>query len=455
MADVSTTSERYKELEEIRALPRALMSGTKAMREAGEKFTPKHPAEERSSYNVRILSTTLFNAFSDTVKKQAGKMFASQIILNEDVPDEIKPILSNIDGQGRNFTTFFYDAFKDAMVDGISFIYVDFPVIKKENSEFVTKLDLNLQGARPNTILINACNLISAKGANVNGNHFLTEARIRESVITEKDEYTNKEIEQIRVLKIGSWEIWRNSSETKAVTGWTLYDEGNSGLNYIPLVPVYTNRVGFFEGEPPLLPLAELNLAHWLSSSEQARALTMARFDMLFMAGVEESDKINKVAPNVILKASNPQAKCNNIGTSGAGIEQGRLDIEGIEKRMETAGMTVRVESATGSTATAAKINSEDSDNALMALAESNEVTGNRIMQIFGDYLNINAGTININVKSGQRKPDGSNEDIAKIYLAGLISKELALNELIRRNFLDEELDIEEEIGRSFEQSID
>jgi len=53
---------------------------------------------------------------------------------------------------------------------------------------------------------------------------------------------------------------------------------------------------------------------------------------------------------------------------TGAGIKAGFDDLAAIEKRMEQASMTVRVENAGRVTATAAAINSEDANAGLKAI---------------------------------------------------------------------------------------
>ena len=458
---ISTQSSRQEELEETRQLPRALMGGTKKMIEMGDKLTPQHPAEKNPDYKLRLTSTTLYNGFKDTVKKMVGKVFQKPIIINEDVPPQIKDLLENIDGQGRNLTSFASDSFKDAMVDGINFIYVDFPRVQSNEQGFATALDQQLQGARPSAIIINAENLIGFKADNINGIYQLTEVRIMEMVSSQdpNDEYIEKSIEQIRLLQRGYFEIWRKSEKQTANDEWVLFDQGNTSLDYIPIVPVYTNRVGFFEGEPPLLPLAELNLEHWISSGEQRSALTLARFAMIILTGVEKNadgtKNIKTVSPRQIIEISSPNAKWGKVETAGDGITQGFVDIENIEKRMQHCGMTVRVQTPTGITATAAQIDSEDSDSALMAAATALEGSINSVLEIFADYMGLpSGGTVKVNTHFAAKKPEGSVEDVLKIQLAGNITREEANIEFKRRNVLREDLDVDEVLQKVNDEDI-
>lgn len=119
---IAKRSKRAEELHDKCDLPRALMGGTAEMVEEGREFLPQHPAESDAAYEVRLKGTTLYNGFADTVKKMAGKVFAEPVEVNSDVPPQIEQLLANIDGAGRDITAFSLDAFKEALVDGISFL---------------------------------------------------------------------------------------------------------------------------------------------------------------------------------------------------------------------------------------------------------------------------------------------------------------------------------------------
>ena len=148
MAEVDTKTGICAFYSEQRVLPRTLMKGTGGMVEAGEEFTPRHPAEDEATYKIRLKGTTLFNAFEDAVKSMSGKVLAKDVVLEDDTPEVIVEYAKNIDGQGRNLTAFALDAFREAMVDGISFIFVDFPRVQKPCSLRRYRLMVGLDSRR-------------------------------------------------------------------------------------------------------------------------------------------------------------------------------------------------------------------------------------------------------------------------------------------------------------------
>lgn len=446
---VATKTPRQEELELPRQLPRALMKGTVGMIAEGKTYLPQHKEESDPHYKTRLSSTTLYNGYSDTVKKQNGKLFSKDIIINDDVPSQIAELTKNIDGQGRNITSFSFDCERMAIVDGISFIYVDFPPITTNEQGFATSLDREVQGARPSSILINSEQILGLKTANIQGVQQLTEIRILEQTLEENpdDEYSELLIEQVRLLTRGGFEIWRqDKSIINPVDNWVLYSEGTTSIDYIPIIPVYTNRVGFMEGAPPLLPLAELNKEHWVSSSEQRNALTYARFAMVVLTGVNPDAEIGAMAPNAFLKLP-AGATASPITTSGTGIEQGFIDLDKIEERMRQTSMTSRVQTATGQTATEANINSEDSNCALLAIAGSLEDSLNKMLEIYSDYMGLpSGGTVTVYKGFGEKAPQGTLQELQAMRVQNTITHETLLAESVRRGILPEDFDIKQEV---------
>jgi hypothetical protein len=448
--NIATPSKKYIELEGKRDLSRTLMGGTEAMQIAGKRYMMKHPAEEDENYKVRLASTTLYGAYKSSIIKMSGKVFSKPVLINPDVPPQIEAILDNIDGQGRNITSFLFDVFVKGVADGISFIFVDYTNIKSnEDVALLTALDVKNMGARATAILYDASQVIDWKSENIGGVQTLTCVRIKECA-TEQDpqnEWEEKEVEQIRVLRPGMYEIWRklDGMDDK----WYLYDEGATALNYIPLVPYYTNREGFFEGLPPLQTLAELCKQHWNSSSEQVQALTFARFAMMVFAGISPDEKIGKVGPNQTIKLSDPNAKWGLIETAGNGIKAGREDIDDIERRMLSAGMTARVETKAGVTATASAIDSADADSILMAWATSLEDVANQMLWFIADYEDLSdGGTVEINKSFATSKPTGTATELLAMCVAGKLSDKTFLEEMQRYDVISDSIDIMKELDR-------
>jgi len=122
--------------------------------------------------------------------------------------------------------------------------------------------------------------------------------------------------------------------------------------------------------EPALLDLANLNIAHWQSDSDQRNILHVARVPILFAAGLGDSEapikKLNIGATTFINGQIGSDLKY--VEHSGKGIEAGRQDLQDLEQRMAQMGLNMLVKGAgrSGSaTATARVLDQSEADSPL------------------------------------------------------------------------------------------
>jgi hypothetical protein len=273
--------------------------------------------------------------------------------------------------------------------------------------------------------------------------------RISEETTEPKGAYGEEVVRRIRVLEPGSWEVWRRvHDEQSRVDQYVLESAGSTTLGYIPLVPVYTNRVAYFEGEPPLRSLAELNKEHWISSSEQRYALTFSRFAMLAVSGVDDQTTDIVVGPNKVLRLP-AGATAQYIESSGAAINAGLQDLQAIEQRMTHAGMQIRVEQAGQVTATAAAIDSAESNAALKAVAHGLEDAIEQALQMTADYLNLSSGgSVEVYDEFAEAPPQGTVGELTNLSTLSKISLPTLWYELKRRRVLSEDFDPAAEFER-------
>ena len=67
-------------------LAKALLGGTRTMREAGETYLPAWPKEASEAYTQRLASAVLFPAYQRTVQTLSAKPFSKPITFGEDIP---------------------------------------------------------------------------------------------------------------------------------------------------------------------------------------------------------------------------------------------------------------------------------------------------------------------------------------------------------------------------------
>lgn len=455
MSDVSTPCVEYGKVAPLWALPRTLMGGTKAMRAASIKYLPQEAAETADSYKSRLHRSTLFNAFKKTVRDMTGKVFRKDIVLSDDVPEQIKTLAENVDNAGRHLNVFAKDAFHDSMQTGIGFILTEMPpplaAGTGRNGE-VTQADEQTANRRPYLCYVKAEDLIGWKVAIIDGVATLTQARIKETHTVADGPFNEKSEPQIRVLEPGRWEIWRVAADGAEKNKWIKVEHGTTSLTYIPLAPVYINRTGFFTGEPPLEDLADLNVAHWQSQSDQRNILHVARVPILFGAGFGESDTI-EIGASRMVRATDATAKLEFVEHTGAAIDSGDKDLSNLEFQMQTQGLQLLVPQPGGKTATGEMHDDaiENSQLAMMATALQDAFEWS--FGFMADYLALGkdkGGSIKVNKDFGITA--GGAADVPHILSAkrdGTIDAATAINELKRRGFLSDDVDAETVIAKA------
>lgn len=339
---------------------RHLMGGTKAMRSAGEVYLPKFEAESGDGYLARLNCSWLFNGYRKTVRDMSGRVFDKPVRVEEENAT-LQEWLTNVDLQGNDLSVFAKDLFEDALsAYGLSFVLVDAP--KREGE--TTRAEASALNLRPYLSLVKLENLLGWKSEIIGNVPKLTQVRIHEMVNEPdpSDEFTEVQVEQVRVFDLVEGRvqvrIYRPSSESQ----WAIYDQYGTDLEEITLATFYVNRTGFMAAEPLLDDLADINVAHWQSQSDQRNILHAARVPILVRTGVDEETAQIEIGAGVAMDLSNEAGKVFWAEHSGRAIGAGRQDLKDLEFQMETFGLQLlaaRAQSATGEALDAKKETSQ------------------------------------------------------------------------------------------------
>jgi hypothetical protein len=374
-----------------------LLGGTTAMRNAGATYLPQWPNEDDDSYANRVKTATLFPAFGRTCEVLTGKPFSKPITFDDDVPTNILEWSSNIDLQGHNLHAFAAAVCFHAISYGLCGILVDFPMTEGLR----TKADEAAAGVRPYFVHIHAQSILGWRAERINGVQTLTQLRFVEVVSEPDGDFGEKEIEQVRVLYPGRWEVWRESEKADASgkKEWVLYADGVTTLQKIPFVPVYGRRIGFMQAVPPLVELAHMNVEHWQSKSDQQTILHVARVPILFAKML--GDNPITVGASSAVKSEHEQGDLKFVEHGGKAIEAGSKELAALEDRMRQVGAELLVikpgnltvaqtvsDNEAGMCSLQRIIQDEEDaiDQALQLLAEwTGEAEGGHI-QIFNDF---------------------------------------------------------------------
>ena len=436
---IGTPSELWNEYEAKRKLPRALMGGTAAMRAARTEYLPQEEGELDKPYDNRLSRTFLYNAFKRTVMSHTGQVFDREVLVEgpERLVDEWVP---NITNEGRSLTAFMKDVFETALSEGFSVIQVEYPKAPPGASAADMR-DLDL---RPYLIEVPPDALIWWDWELFYGKPMITEARIIENYYD--DGGVKKE--QVRILTPGAWAVFRMKDDDKT---WVMVEEGTTDpIKVVPLVAVFTGKKhGPFMADPPLTDLADQNLMHWQSGSDQRHVLHVARVPVLFGTGWDDEITKITIGPNRLIKASNPNATLNFVEHTGKAIEAGRTDLMDIENRMAKMGLEMLIADRPGDiTATERAIERAENESALQSVARHTEDAIKMALEIMLAWAGMSDAGLTVDVnRNFEIKITNSNElsELQQLRMNGDLTRETLWIEFKRRGVLSDDFDPEAE----------
>jgi len=453
-----------------------LDAGADRMKWRGEVWLPKEHKEEPGQYRARLHRSDLYPGVKDALDNAVAEPFSKPVQV-EELPTELEPLEVNADGDGNDLTQCAKNLMRSACKYGRAHMLVDYTTTNPDGSG-VTKAQEAAQNPRAFFRLIEAPQLLGWKTApGPNGEPIFTEVRIHEIRTVQDGNFGEKKAEFVRVVRRDSYELWRNQAYNPPRAGnglgianearyydhaenrpqdWVKVDDGKfgppGGFDSVPLVTVYTGYRGFMHAEPAFKALAETNLTHWQSSSDQRNIVHFARVPVMFAAGFNADElKSMVIAAGAAIASGNPQARLQIIEHSGSAVQVGQDDLNNLERRMEQLGVRPHVERTSGASATGVFLASQGASTDIQAWAQAVDTALEQAfawaarwhnielpeafdVQIFKDYATKLAGAQDITALQA---------DVEK----GRITDETYLREAKRRGLYADDLDVEGEVA--------
>jgi len=449
----ATTTKNYDIMQPRLDLMNTVLGGTEDMREAGETYLPKHPAEDDEAYRVRLGVATLYPKTEKTSDELSAKPFTEELQLKDDIPDAVRDLMQDVDLQGNAIGVFCRTWFATALTSAFSHVLVEFPR-KEDLGRPQTLADDREAKARPYLVHIPPENVLGMEAEVVNGQERLTRVRIREYRKGMKG-FAETSVERIRILTPGHVQIMEQPEAGKKKGKWKTVEEYDVDMQEIPMVTFYTHREDLCLGKSPLQDLAYLNITHWQSTSDQRNALTVARFPMLACSGYEkEVDPTTKqpidpvmVGPRQFLTTMNPQGRFYYVEPQGAAIKAGANDILELEQQMALFGAQFMRKESSVQTATQSVLDTAEANSPLQAWTIKFEDAVAQVLGYMARWLNLEGeggGHINLDKSASlENATDAELSTLDKSRARHDMSREAHLGEMKRRGILAESFDIE------------
>lgn len=373
-----------------------LWAGTEAMRDAGTQYLPKEPEENSTNYARRLESTVLFPAYRNAVTSTVGKLFKGEMEVNNASPS-LLPLLKDIDEDSNDLETFSQFATQSAIHYGCSYILVDYPIM----NENATLEDEKLAGAQPYWVLLEAPQVLEASPVKAGGKNRLGIFRFME-----REAYRVGEFEVSYRDRVKEFCLMENNTVMYRVfikqdNKWVLRNAGQLlGLTDIPVVPLYTNKVGYFIGSPLFYDLAEENVLNWKMRSDYNNIVHHSQVPMLQIKGVQSAFDDNglkqeiTISPNSVFEFTSKDTDASWVEVSGSASTVGREALQDSYSLMTTLSLEALEDGMENQTATAAMLNAEESNATLRVIEDNIEIALNKAIDFTYNYLTVpNPGT--------------------------------------------------------------
>ena len=406
-----------------------LLKGTRGIRQGHRKFLPQFPREADDSYDVR-LSKAVLSPFYKRLELLLAGMLTRKPVRLTDVSDQVTEQLFDVDLQGNDLQTWLFNTARVALRYGHVGVLVDAPIAG--------------ENGRPYWITISPRELLGWRTEVTDGKQRLTMLRIAETVTVPDGKYGEKDVERVRVLTPGAYEIHEKDEKGD----YKIVDEGRTSLSEIPFAVAYANRTGVMESIPPLDDIAELNLQHYQVSSDLSNILSVSAIPLLAIYGFPQSaEEISAGASEAL--ALPESARSEYIEPSGNSFDAQFKQLEQIENKINGLGLAaVLGAKLVGESAEAKRIDRSQGDSTMMVIAQQMQDLIDNCLRFHAEYLQQPvAGSSQVNRDfMGQRLEPQEIQALLQLYTAGTITQDTLLNELANGDVLSEDFDIEEEI---------
>ena len=407
----------------------ALMGGTFEMRSKHRRYLPQEPRELDDSYDNRLARSVCPPYYQRLERMLAGMLTRKPVRLN-DVADVIREQLFDVDLQGNDLNIWTYETTRKVIRYGHCGVLVDAPADANGRPYWVTYTPREILGWRTEL---------------EDGQQKFSQLRLLEKVFEPDGLYGEKEIEQVRVLTPGKFEIHRKDSETG---DYKLFDEGVMSLPEIPFSVAYSNRVNLMESRPPMEDIAELNLKAYQVQSDLDNQLHISAVPMLAFYGFPQSSEEVSAGPGEAI-AFPAEGRAEYIESKGTSYKAQFDRLHQLEAQINELGLAaVLGQKLSAETAEAKKIDRSQGDSTMQVVAQQVQDLIDNSLQFHAQYLNNNqAGSsfVNRDFLASRLDPQEIGS-LLQLFTSGTITQETLLKQLHEGEVLGDEFDVEEEL---------
>ena len=405
-----------------------LIEGTFAVRKRHRRYLPQAVRELDESYDRR-LAVSCSPPYLQRIERMLAGMLTRKPVRLNDVSDVVREQLFDVDLEGNDLNQWLYQTARLCLRYGHIGVLVDAPAAGANG--------------RPYYKVYTPRECLGWRTEVVDGAQRLVQLRLMEKVVEPDGEWGEKEVEQVRVLTPGAFQIYQPDDEGT----YRVVDEGRTSLSEIPFAVAYSNRVGLLESRPPLADIAELNLKAYQTQSDLDNMLHISAVPMLALFGFPQAAEEISAGPGEAM-ALPETARAEFIEPQGNSYDAQFKRLEQLENQINTLGMAAILgQKLSAETAEAKRIDRSQGDSTMQVVAQQVQDMIDNCLRFHAAYMQEpQAGSAFINRDFvGARLEPQEIQSLLQLYTAGTITQRTLLEELSKGEVLDD-LDVEEEL---------
>jgi hypothetical protein len=412
----------------------AVTRGTNYIRDLSETYLPQEPREDDDAYTTRVDRSVLSPYTSRLIETAAGAILRKPIHVEGD-PYWLE-LIQNIDGLGSSINEYARRALVGSLTYGHSAILVDYPAAMGARN----LAEERALGRRPYFVHVDAPQIWGWRKES--GTNRLLQVRIHDYDVRPLNEFGEEQVEQMRVIYPGRYDLYTLGQEVVEFT-----ESGDYSLPEIPLVPIYSNRRGLLISQPPLLDIAHLNITHYQRQADLIHALHIAAMPTLVLEGWDDTTGSATMGVNYAI-AMQPGNKAYYVQADATSFDAQMAELESLASQMSTLGVTKLFgQKFVAESAEAKRIDQAQSNSVLSIISQELESALNQAFAFAAQYVGLEPPEITIDRDFDYYRLIGQDVAVlAQLADTGKISNAMLLEVLRRGEILPDNINIEEEL---------
>jgi hypothetical protein len=377
MATVETQHKDYQRMLPKWQRCRDCVSGQDAIHDAGETYLPRLTDQSDSAYLAYKNRAQFYNCFWRTVAALSGMMFRKNPIVK--CSENIAEMLEDVNLSNITFDVFAYQIAIEIMTTGRVGVLIDYPNQQVQGMTLAEASRLNL---RPTMQQYRAETIINWRVKRINNVNKLVLLVLTEDLVTiEGDGFVETYETIYRVLDLVDDNKYRvrlfrvNDKKENEQIGDDLYPMMNGkNIDFIPFIFIGIDDTTPPVDEPPLIDLADVNIAHYRLDADHKHGLHFTGLPTPVISGYTppEGSSDLYIGSTAAWVFPDSNAKAEYLEFTGQGLAAIKEEKASLENQMAILGARLLAsEKKATETAQTAQIHRAGESSVLSAIANT------------------------------------------------------------------------------------